>query len=137
MGYDRGSLAGFIDSTHRYIQYAVLMETDGMFGTPVLDQVSFQYPYTGIEEDDQTAVLLLSAVTNPQMGIPSLSFVVSEPLAAELAVFDLTGRQVYSVSDSWAVGEHSVTLPALSSGTYMIRLGSSEFTQTGRFVLLD
>ena len=39
--FEPGSLAGYIDSTHRYIQYRVGMTTESRFGTPVLDEVRF------------------------------------------------------------------------------------------------
>lgn len=135
--YEPGSLAGYIGDTHRYIQYAVLMEMDCPIGTPVLDEISFQFAFLGIEEEEQNEMVLLPVTPSPQRGCPSLSFVVSEARFAELAVYDLTGRQVYSVSDLWPAGEHAVNLPALSPGTYMVRLTSEGFEQAGRFVLLN
>jgi len=135
--YEPGSLAGFIDSTHRYIQYAVLMETDSLHGTPVLDEIIFQFDNLGIDEEEQGGIVLQPVTPNPQRGCPFLSFAVSEVGFAVLSVYDLAGRQVYSVSDTWPAGEHTVNLPALSPGTYMVRLGSNGFSETGRFVLLD
>jgi len=135
--YDPGSLTGFIDSTHRYIQYAVHMETEGLFGTPVLDEISFQFTNLGIEEEQSEGIALLPVTPNPQRVCTSLSFVVSETRFAELAVFDLTGRQVYSISELWHTGEHTVNLPALSNGAYVVRLTSDGSEQTERFVLLN
>ena len=56
-----------------------------------------------------------------------------------LAIFDLLGREVEVVEDSWfAAGSHRVPLAAadLPSGLYFARLASAGATQVKKMVLL-
>lgn len=131
-----GDITAYFDSTYRFIQYALMMEADGPVGTPVLNEISFQYGNMGIEGAED-GFLLLPVVPNPSGGSPVVSFTTSDVRKAELTVFDLTGRQVFFISDVWPAGRHDVSLPALPSGAYMAHLYSEVSEQNTRFVVLD
>ena len=131
-----GDVSTYLDSTYRFIQYAVMMETSGLFGTPVLNQISFQYDNMGINGDEQSGIVLQPVAPNPSGRCPVLSFSTFGVRDAELTVFDLSGRQVFSISDRWSSGSHDVALPLLSSGTYMVYLVSEGFRQASRFMVL-
>ena len=135
--YDPGSLAGYLDSTYRYIQYSVTMESDGPVGSPVLSMVTFEYDNLGIEEEEQTGMVLHQVTPNPASQTPTLSFVLPESCNAVLSVYDLTGREVFKISDEWPAGESSVELSVPTTGTYFARLRSGEENHLVRFVVLS
>ena len=92
--FEPGSLVGYIDSTHRYIQYRVGMTTESRFGTPVLDEVRFYWSSMGIEGGEEGSEFVLTAVPNPSCG--GVSIVVPSFYAedVELFVYDLSGKVV-------------------------------------------
>ncbi|RKX63366.1 MAG: hypothetical protein DRP42_07710, partial [Tenericutes bacterium] len=92
--FEPGSLAGLIDSTHRYIQYRVGMTTESRFGTPVLDEVRFYWSSMGIEVGSGGEEFVITAVPNPSAG--GVSIIVPSLYAedVELFVYDLSGKVV-------------------------------------------
>ncbi|MEN8207708.1 MAG: FG-GAP-like repeat-containing protein, partial [Candidatus Fermentibacteria bacterium] len=97
--FEPGSLAGYIDSTHRYIQYRVGMTTETRFGTPVLDEVRFYWSSMGIEGGSGGEEFVITAVPNPSAG--GVSIVVPSLYAedVELFVYDISGKIVRIVSE--------------------------------------
>lgn len=131
-----GSLEGYVDSTHRYLQYRVVMESGGRFVTPTLYQVIFLWDWLGVEGLED--VTRLHPVTpNPCSGPVELRFSLAEPGPVTLQVFDLCGRLVASpVAGEVSGGEHSVQLASLPSGAYFVRMTAGEEVLRERFVLV-
>jgi len=135
--YEPGSLEGYIDSTYRYIQYKVLMESDGPFGTPALDMIAFEWDNMGVgEEEGSDSFAFFGADRNPSGRWPSLSFHLPAAGYAELAVYDLAGRTVFCESAEHQAGVSSVNVPALSPGTYFARLRYSGEEEYCRFLVV-
>ncbi len=138
--FEPGSLAGFIDSTHRYIQYRVGMTSDSRFGTPVLDQVYFYWSSMGIEGGSIIEEFVITAVPNPSVG--GVSIVVPSLYAedVELFVYDLSGKLVRKLSERdgstfiWDGSDSSGH--EAPSGTYIIRGIVEDRSATVRFVKL-
>ena len=126
-----GSLEGFVDSTHRYLQYRVVMESGGRFITPSLDDVIFLWDWLGVEGTED--VTRLHPVTpNPLYGPVELRFSLAEPGPVTIRVFDLCGRVVASpVDGEVSGGEHSVQLASLPPGAYFVRMTAGEERSTG------
>jgi hypothetical protein len=135
--YEPGNLEGYIDSTYRYIQYKVLMESDGPFGTPALDMIAFEWDNMGVgEEEGGDSFAFFGADRNPSGRWPSLSFHLPAAGSAELAVYDLAGRTVFCESAEHQAGVSSVIVPALSPGTYFARLRYSGEEEYCRFLVV-
>ncbi|MBU0509679.1 T9SS type A sorting domain-containing protein [bacterium] len=66
---------------------------------------------------------------NPFNSIATVAFTLAYPLAIELSVFDVLGRQVATLTRGmYTTGEHQVPFDAegLASGVYLVRLSGSE-----------
>ena len=134
------SLAGFVDSTHRYIQYRVGMTTESRFGTPVLDEVRFYYSSMGIEGGSGGEEFVITAVPNPSSG--GVSIVVPSLYAedVELFVYDVSGKVVRVLTERngstfiWDGNDSSGH--EAPCGTYIIRGVVEDISATVRFVKL-
>lgn len=131
-----GSLEGFVDSTHRYLQYRVVMESGGRFITPSLDVVIFLWDWLGVEGSED--VTRLHPVTpNPCYGPVELRFSLADPGPVTIRVFDLCGRLVaLPLDEEVSGGEHSVQLSSLPPGAYFVRMTAGEEVLRERFVLV-
>ena len=86
-----------------------------------------------------TRVTLGAAYPNPAFGDVTVPFVLDEPRAVRLHVFDVTGRLVGALADGagFPAGSHALrwspgTLPA---GVYLVRLVAGDETATSRVVV--
>ena len=133
---ESGSLEGFADSTHRYFQYRVYMQSSGRLVTPTLYQVLFYWQWLGVE-GAENVTCLHPVATNPCYGPVELRFSLAEPGPVTLLVFDLCGRVVASpVEGEVSGGEHSVQLASLPPGVYFVRMTTGEDVLRERFVLV-
>ena len=135
--YDPGSLTGYLDSTYRYIQYSVTMESDGPVGSPGLHMVAFYYDNLGIADEQEDEVVLFNVFPNPCHGTASVSFHLDEPATAAISVYDLAGREVFSIEDEWPADESSVEISIPVTGTYFAQISSGEDRKLIRFVVLS
>jgi hypothetical protein len=134
-----GSLAGYIDSTHRFIQYMVSMEGSGRFGTPILDIVTFYWEWLGIEgESGSGGTCLLPVFPNPASGSAVIKFSLAEMGPVTISVYDLAGRlRATPVNSEMNPGIHEVEVSGLPSGSYYVRMVAGDeilqrqFTLTG------
>jgi len=138
--FEPRSLAGYIDSTHRYIQYRVGMTTESRFGTPVLDEVRFYWSSMGIEGGSGGEEFVITAVPNPSAG--GVSIIIPSLYAedVEIFVYDLSGKVVRVLSERngnifmWD-GRDSSGHEA-PTGAYIIRGIVEDRSATVRFVKL-
>jgi hypothetical protein len=136
--FDPGSLEGYIDSTHRYIQYRVSLLSDSAFATPILDEVRFWWSNLGIGGSTETAEFTVRAFPNPSRGSVSI-YVPSVFLEdAEILVYDISGKLVRKLSDSdgsvflWDCRDGSGNV--LPSGIYIVQGMVEERRTSVRFV---
>ena len=138
--FDPGSLAGLIDSTHRFIQYRVGMTSESRFGTPVLDEVRFYWSSMGIEGRETGDEFVITAVPNPSCGGVSIAVPALYAEDVELFVYDLSGKVVRVLSqrngstfiwDGFDSSGHEAP-----TGTYIIRGVVENQSATVRFVKL-
>ncbi|MGC9603423.1 MAG: T9SS type A sorting domain-containing protein [Minisyncoccia bacterium] len=76
---------------------------------------------------------------NPFNPSTKISFTMPKTGSAVLKVFDMQGREIATlVNGEVSIGSHEVTFDAsrLSSGTYIYRFSSGDFTETKRMILL-
>ncbi len=138
--FEPGSLAGYIDSTHRYIQYRVGMTTESRFGTPLLDEVRFYWSSMGIEGGSGGEEFVITAVPNPSTGCVSIIVPSLYAENVELFVYDLSGKVVQVLAERngstfiWD-GRDSSGHEA-PTGTYIIRGIVEDRSATVRFVKL-
>jgi hypothetical protein len=91
----------------------------------------------GVDEDGAlpASVTLLQNYPNPFAASTDLTFELSEPMAVEIKLFDVLGREVSTIaSGMYATGRHTAVVDGsrLSRGMYLYRLraGSSTLTRT-------
>ncbi|MEM6347225.1 MAG: T9SS type A sorting domain-containing protein [Bacteroidota bacterium] len=91
---------------------------------------------TGIEDLNQN--LGLKAAPNPFRAHTEISFELSEPGAANLRVFDISGRVVSTLAnDYYAAGQHSVNWQAkgLGAGIYFLKLETKAGFMTQKVII--
>jgi len=84
-------------------------------------------------------VVVKSTYPNPFAQSTRVRFAVSEPAVVNLAAFDLLGRRVATIADEpFDAGIHERVFDAsgLSTGVYVVRMTSGEFSQSRRVVVL-
>ena len=132
------TLEGILADEDLYFQYRAILTTTDSLSTPVLQDVTVVWlPYMGTEEAEGASFVLHGARPNPVLGTAVLVYTLLVDSGAELIVYDLTGRVVYSVDGEYETGVHEVILNDLASGMYMVRMTSGEFTATCQFVVID
>ena len=135
------TLEGILADEDNYIQYRVILSTTDSFLSPVLHDVAVVWqPFTGTHEGSGVEVFtysLYGAQPNPALGHATLVFSLPVDSKAELRVYDLTGRVVYSINGVYSTGVHEVILEGLASGVYMALMTSEEFAATLQFVVID
>ena len=97
---------------------------------------------TGIYNDFVQAprdIELRQAYPNPFNARARISFTLSTPAHANLAIYDLNGRNVQTLADSdYPSGEHAVVFDAsnLASGLYFYRLEAGDFAESKKMILI-
>lgn len=99
-------------------------------------------PVVSNEVNDQEIPVntsLLNNYPNPFNPTTTINFELAENSRVELEIFNLLGQKVQVVDDSFrSRGTHSVVFDAgsLSSGVYLYRLSTEEFTETKKMMLI-
>jgi len=138
---ESGSLEGYIDSTHRYIQYMVRMEGSGQrfFTPPGLDSVTFLWEWLGIEEESgSNETCIFPVFPNPASGSVVVRFRLAGSGPVTVSIYDLAGRlRALPVDAEMDPGTHEVEISGLPSGSYYVRMTAGNdivrraFTLTG------
>ncbi len=123
--------------------------TDNVVGfIPYLPDVEFPNPFDEISKGEglagrgdlaPTEFVLLSAYPNPFNPSTAISYQLSALSFVNLAVYDVSGRQVAELINGWRdVGVHEVTFDAsnLASGIYFYRIEAGDFTAVRKMVLM-
>ena len=137
---DSGNLAGYIDSTHRYIQYRVCMTTEDGDWSPILEEISLVWSSMGIEGAGNTLALSISASPNPSLNGVSITVPAWTNGNTEITVYDIAGKLVRIVTDRsgenflWDCRDSSGH--EIPSGTYIIRCASGEISASTKLVKL-
>lgn len=90
---------------------------------------------TSVSKIDAQAVVLKQNRPNPFSQETTISFVLPETNTATLTVYDITGRQIYSVNKTFNSGYNEVVLNKSvfqNSGTYIYRLTSDKYSAVKR-----
>jgi hypothetical protein len=97
--FDPGSLAGYIDSTHRYMQYLACLTAETEDSTPVLDEVSIEWSNMGTGSGENHPGLSVSAAPNPFSGSVSIAVSTRHTGNISLHVFDISGKLIRTFAD--------------------------------------
>ena len=90
---------------------------------------------TSIAKIDAQSVVLQQNRPNPFSQETTISFVLPETNKVTLTVYDITGRQVYSVNEIFNSGNNEVVLNKSifqNSGTYIYRLTTDKYSAMKR-----
>jgi len=98
-------------------------------------------PPTGVRDQNNQlqAFFLEQNFPNPFNPVTIIRYVVGAPAHVSLKVYDVAGKEVLSLLDSWrGQGLHTVTLNAsvLASGVYYYQLRTAEYISTRKMVVL-
>lgn len=75
---------------------------------------------------------------NPSMAPANVNFTLEKKSAVQVLVFDLQGRLMETVlAGDLTTGRHSVTLPELSAGMYLVRLSVNGVSHTKKAVIVE
>ena len=80
--------------------------------------------------------LAVAAWPNPTRGASTVAFGLAEGGAAQVAVYDVLGREVAVAADRvFGPGRHEVSLPQLAAGAYVVRVASEGGVRTVRLTV--
>ena len=97
--------------------------------------------YLELEYNLNDAASLMQNVPNPFSKETNIQFYLpngSESLS--LSIYDLTGKEVFRVTDSYSAGVHNVYIPAMelgTSGTYIYQIKSKELQDSKTMMLTN
>lgn len=132
-------LSGILEDNDSYVQYRVLMQSETAGTTPVIERVEISWVSVGIEETLSPlsqGTGLMPVTPNPSSGVPVIAFCLEEGCAVRLAVYDISGRLVWSfVNADYPAGLHQVPATDLVPGIYMCRMNAGGSTFTERFAV--
>ena len=135
-----GNLTGYIDSTHRYIQYIACLTTDSDEYAPILDEVSLIWSSSGIEDGDTDQTLIISVSPNPSCNEVSIMVPVWGNDVAEVSIYDISGKLVRvvteRVNDVFHWDCRSTSGQIIPVGTYIVRCVSGDISSTALLVRL-
>jgi hypothetical protein len=138
--FDPGNLSGYIDSTHRYVQYLACLTSESETASPVLNDVSLEWSNMGIEVGESPSELLITTIPNPAVGSVSIMIPSLSEAEAAVSIYDISGKIVRVLTgrnrdtflwDCCDSGGNEV--PA---GTYLVRCETGERTASQRLVKL-
>ena len=121
----------------------VLVDDAGVMGYDSSDGPFAVRSSTGIGDAIPTSSRLYQNSPNPFQSATRIQFDVPEATRVTLKVFDLPGREVKALADSWfPAGSHDVSWDArdaaghpVAGGIYFIQLQAGSFTDTKRMYL--
>ncbi len=123
------------------IQYRLILMTENspVLSTPILYDVELEWvPYTYIEEEGSYLDFeLVGALPNPSSRESIVYFRMPVEAMVEIALYDISGRMVSCTFSDYASGTHQINIGDLTSGVYIVRMNSGEFTSSKLFTVLS
>lgn len=133
-----GNLQGILTEGDRFLQYKTILSTSDPFLTPQLEEVTITWGPSGINEQGTVESWLTGPSPNPVLGQSLIMLNLESPGSVRVAFFDLSGRAVDVLADQvFEAGTHSLIMPELPAGVYLLRAEIEYGIQTARFVVLE
>lgn len=136
---ENGDLSTVVAQGGSFLQYQVRLSTSNPNVTPSLKDITVLWDPVSIEDEgsapvDGRKIWLTSG--NPVSGTFSIGYTVDQPGRVSLAVYDVTGRTVYSVADGeMTPGVYSAMVPSLPAGAYSIVMQTNDSMAAHRVVV--
>ncbi len=132
-----GNLQGILTEGDRFLQYKTILSTSDPFLTPQLEEVTISWGPSGVGEQGTLNPWLTGPSPNPVSGQSSISITLDSPGNVQIAIFDVSGKVVnLPANQVFEAGFHSLALPELPAGIYLLRAVIESGVHTGRFVVL-
>ncbi len=135
-----GIVSGILTEGDSFFQYRTVFTSSSSVLTPVLEDVTVTWNFTGIEEEsgqEGNTNYEVGVLANPSVSRATLTFSLPSTSFVELTVYDLTGREAYLVSGDYLPGTHEVYLDDLTSGVYLVRMTSGAFVSIKQFAIIE
>ena len=114
------TLDDLLETTDRYVQYKIELSTENTRYTPVFNDISLIWGIYGLESTEQDDRFLYLNTANPVPSSFTVSFRLTETGTANLAIYDVTGRQIRTLANTTLEeGTYSATVNSLPSGRYV------------------
>ncbi len=123
----------------RFFQYRATLETQDLSVTPVLHDVTLVWPFTGIHGYEGHAGLtrLTGPSSNPSACPICVRFELEDDADLQLILYDMSGRVVGSIEGGFEKGDGEALFDGICPGVYMVRMVTSDYRGTCRFVVID
>ena len=131
-------LSTLVSNNDRFIQYCVTMESQNWIDSPVLEQLQISWNPLSISGGETIGSNDLHVIgSNPAGADVSMQCILASDRIAELQVYDIAGRMVYSTGAIPMIsGVNTFNLTDLSAGIYISRLVLPEETLSVRLTVL-
>ena len=134
---------GWIDSGYYECQVVLYNDSPAeSFVVPLIVNALVTIPSYEVDEDDLTVpkeFALSSPYPNPFNSMTTISFALPRDARAKLALYDLSGRIVTTLTDThYRAGNHLLTFDAgdLPTGLYLIKMEAGDFSSVRRVLLI-
>jgi len=128
--------SSLISDNDRFVQYAVIMESEDPEVTPVLTSIALSWDPLGIEGAESVPALSFTS-GNPSPGTLSVICSLPENQAGTLSLFDVSGRIIYQSEPGKLTGSATnVSIVNLQPGVYFARLDHTEGTVSSRVTVI-
>jgi uncharacterized protein (TIGR02145 family) len=89
---------------------------------------------TGIEQtaDYNRNRILFSP--NPVSSYSRMRFILPEPGATTITMFDISGREIFQKQENLSQGEHIYRLEGVNRGIYLVTISTGRYSVTGRLI---
>jgi uncharacterized protein (TIGR02145 family) len=98
-----------------------------------LEVLRLSRTYTGINPMLESKDAL-RIYPNPTIGNSTIDFMASASGAANIELFDITGKRLFKAQNTLTIGTHSYQLSDLKTGIYTVRISSQAYNYIGKLV---
>jgi hypothetical protein len=132
-------LSGIIQDDRSYVQYRVLMQSEGSAEIPTVELVEISWVSTGTEETASPVpqgTRLMAVTPNPSVSAPVISFHLEANCGVRFEVYDISGRLVWAPESAvYPAGYHQIPAGEFLPGIYVCRMYTADCTFTERFAV--
>jgi len=131
-------LSSLINDNDRFVQYAVVMNSEACDTTPSLEQIEISWNPMSTGENPTLENELCCTGSNPSGSSIPVNCRLADAQTARLILYDLSGRAVFNTGMlPMNAGNNTFTVSNLSGGIYFARLNLAEGSISARFTVLN
>jgi hypothetical protein len=131
-------LSSLINDNNRFVQYAVVMNSEPCDTTPSLEQIEISWNPMSTGDNPILKNKLFCACSNPSRSSISVNCRLADAQTTRLILYDLSGRTVFNTGIIHLnASNNTFTVSDLSGGIYFARLNLAGGSISARLTVLN